>query len=72
VVGVQSGSGAEAAGLQQGDTIVGIDNTTINSATDLTHVIVTYAPKDTVRVSWVDSSGSSHHASVVLGSGPPA
>jgi S1-C subfamily serine protease len=69
---VQSGSGAEAAGLQAGDTIVGIDGTTVGSAQELTHAMVKYSPGDTVSVKWVDSSGQSHTANVQLGSGPPA
>jgi hypothetical protein len=33
---------------------------------------VQYQPKDSVTVTWVDGSGASHHATVQLGSGPPA
>ncbi len=69
---VQSGSGAAAAGLTAGDVITAINGTSVNSATALTHTMLNYSPKDTVTVTWTDSSGSSHHASVVLGSGPPA
>jgi hypothetical protein len=29
-------------------------------------------PGDQVKVGWTDTSGASHSASVVLGSGPPA
>jgi S1-C subfamily serine protease len=72
VVAVQSGSGAESAGIAQGDVIVSINGKTVNSATDLTHAIVAYAPKDKVDVKWIDSSGTSHQASVALSSGPPA
>ena len=72
VSGVQSGSGAESAGLQDGDTIVGIDKTTIGSAQELTHAMVKYSPGDKVTVKWVDSSGQSRTATIELGSGTPA
>ena len=72
VTGVQSGSGAESAGLQQGDVIVGIDGTSVSSGQELTHAMVKYSPGDSVTVEWVDSSGQSHRQSVELGSGTPA
>ena len=34
--------------------------------------MVPYQPGDKVDVTWIDSSGASHHATVTLGSGPPA
>ena len=69
---MQSGSGADKAGIQTGDTIVGIDGTTITSGSQLTHTMVRYGPGDSVKVQWLDSSGQSHSATVELGSGPPA
>ncbi len=69
---VQPGSGAESAGIQAGDVIVGIDGTSVGSASDLTHAMVKYSPGDKVSVEWVDSSGQSHTATVQLGSGTPA
>ena len=72
VADVQSGSGAESAGIQQGDVIVGIDGTSVGSASDLTHAMVKYSPGDKVSVQWLDSSGQSHTETVQLGSGTPA
>jgi S1-C subfamily serine protease len=69
---VQSGTGAESAGIAAGDTITGIDGSTVGSAQDLTHAMVKYSPGDKVSVDWVDSSGQSHTATVELGSGTPA
>jgi S1-C subfamily serine protease len=69
---VQSGSAAEGAGIQAGDVITGVDDVTVSSAQELTHALVPYQPKDKVTITWTDSSGQSHHASVTLGSGPPA
>ena len=72
MVGVESGSGADDAGIQQGDVIIGVDGTTIGSSDALTNAMTAYKSGDSVTVTWVDSSGSTHHASVKLGSGPPA
>jgi S1-C subfamily serine protease len=72
VVGVESGSGADAAGIVSGDTIVDVDGTVIGSATDLTHALASSAPGTRVRVTWVDESGGRHRATIRLGSGPPA
>jgi S1-C subfamily serine protease len=69
---VQSGSGAEAAGITQGDVITAVDGTNIGSATALTHAMSSHSPNDNVDVTWTDSSGNSQHASIRLGSGPPA
>jgi S1-C subfamily serine protease len=72
VQSVQSGSGAAEAGIQEGDVITGIDDTRIFSAQELTHKLIEYQPKDSVRVTWTDSSGTRREATVRLGSGPPA
>ena len=69
---MQSGSGADSAGIQTGDVITGIDDTTVGSSTELTHAMIKYSPGDKVSVTWVDSSGQSHTATVELGSGTPA
>jgi S1-C subfamily serine protease len=69
---VQSGSGADKAGIEQGSTVTSVDGKTVSSATELTHAMVKYQPGDSVKVTWTDSSGQSHTATVTLGSGPPA
>ncbi|MDQ1429634.1 MAG: hypothetical protein QOF40_236, partial [Actinomycetota bacterium] len=69
---VQSGTGAASAGLQAGDTITGIDGTTVSSGQQLTHAMVKYSPGDKVSVHWIDASGQSHTATVQLGSGTPS
>ncbi|MDR6862339.1 trypsin-like peptidase domain-containing protein [Phycicoccus sp. 3266] len=70
VVGVVSGSAAERAGLQAGDTITRVSGTAVSSQTGLTGVLARRSPGDRVVVAWVDSSGAAHHATVTLGSGP--
>jgi S1-C subfamily serine protease len=69
---VQSGSGADDAGITQGSTIVAVDGTTVTSASQLTHLMVPYQPGDSVKVQWTDSSGQSHTATIELGSSNPA
>jgi S1-C subfamily serine protease len=71
VTQVQSGSGADNAGIKQGDTITSVDGNTVTSASQLTHLMVPYQPGQKVKVQWVDSSGQSHSATIELGSGPP-
>jgi len=68
---VQSGSAAAQAGIQAGDTVTGVNDTAVSSAQELTQALTQYQPKDSVTITWTDSSGQSHHASVQLGSGPP-
>jgi S1-C subfamily serine protease len=72
VVGIQAGSGADRAGIQEGDTITAIDGKAVTSANALTDAMTAYSPGDSVKVTWVDESGTSHDATVKLGSGPPA
>lgn len=71
VAGVTAGSPADAAGLTAGDTITAIDGHSVASATALTTLIRSHRPGDTVRVAWVDGSGSAHSATVTLAVGPP-
>ncbi|HEY4397656.1 MAG TPA: trypsin-like peptidase domain-containing protein [Acidimicrobiia bacterium] len=72
VGGVQSGSPADDAGLQQGDTIVTLAGKSISSIDDLTSALAPHHPRDKVDVGWADSSGNHHTAQVTLASGPPA
>ena len=69
---VVPGEPAEKAGLAAGDTITSIDGRTVDSPNALTNLMLGHHPGDQVKVGWTDTSGASHSASVVLGSGPPA
>jgi S1-C subfamily serine protease len=69
---VVSGSPADQAGLAAGDTITSVAGQSVSSPTDISSILVGYHPGDKIQVSWVDSSGQSHTATVDLGSGPPA
>jgi S1-C subfamily serine protease len=66
VAGIVAGSPAEAAGISIGDTIVGVDGTTVTSPSSLTSTLSSHHPGDTVRVSWVDGLGRRHTASIRL------
>lgn len=72
VADVGSGTPAENAGIEAGATITGVGKHSISSIDDLRGVLDTYRPGDKVTVTWVDSSGASHHATVTLAKGPPA
>jgi S1-C subfamily serine protease len=69
---VQSGSPADDAGLQQGDTITSLAGKSISSIDDLTSALAPHHPRDKVDVGWTDNSGDRHTAQVTLASGPPA
>jgi len=72
IVGVQSGTPADTAGLVAGDVITAVDGKTIDSAATLSASLVTHHPGDTVRIQWVDSSGQQQSANVQLAEGPAA
>jgi S1-C subfamily serine protease len=55
-----------------GDTITGVNGTTVSSPTDLSNLLEPEHPGDTAQLQWTDQSGQTHTASVKLGSGPPA
>ncbi len=58
VVGdVQSGSPAADAGIEAGDTIVGIGNTAVGSASELKSALINAHPGDKVSITWVDGIG---------------
>jgi S1-C subfamily serine protease len=67
-----SGTPAAQAGLAAGDVITSLGGQNVGSAPALTTAIGAHAPGDKVPVSWVDTSGQQHTATVQLASGPPA
>ena len=52
--------------------ITAVDGQTIDTNSALAPAITTHNPHDKVRVDWTDTNGDSQHATVELGSGPPA
>jgi S1-C subfamily serine protease len=72
VADVEPGTPAARAGLGSGDEIVAVDGRTVDSPTALKTIMKTHKPGDRITVSWLDSSGNRHGATVVLAAGPPA
>ena len=70
IVGVVSGGPAASAGLAAGDVITAINGRAISSPTEISAFVLTKKPAEKITVAYVDQSGTSHTASVVLGSGP--
>jgi S1-C subfamily serine protease len=70
VAGVVAGSAAAQAGLTQGDQITSVAGQTITSSSDVSSVLSSHHPGDKVSISWTDSAGQSHTATVVLTTGP--
>jgi S1-C subfamily serine protease len=70
VVQVVSGSPAGSAGLQSCDTIVAVNGTTVASPTALTTALLNYHPGDTIKLSYINSSGAQQTANVHLNNGP--
>ena len=66
---VLPGSGAERAGLRDGDVIVRIADSSIDSFSDLRSALARRQPGDTVRVVYL-RDGQDHAASVTLGTRP--
>ena len=68
---VVSGAPAQMAGIAGGDVITAVGGHAVTSGSELTHLLIPHHPGDRVQVVWVDSSGTSHTATVQLASGPP-
>jgi S1-C subfamily serine protease len=72
ISGVVDGSPAAEAGLQAGDTVTAVGGTTVDSADALSATLAERNPGDQVRVTWMDSTGTSHTATITLVAGPAA
>jgi S1-C subfamily serine protease len=65
VSGVQRNSPAEKAGLAAGDIITQVDGNDVSSAEDLTQVLSSHKPGETVTITWESSDGE-HSQDVTL------
>ncbi|HET6963921.1 MAG TPA: trypsin-like peptidase domain-containing protein [Acidimicrobiales bacterium] len=72
VGGVVSGGPAAQAGLSRGDVITSLDGHAVTTSRSLSSMIAGDRPGQRVELSWTDTSGVSHTATVTLQSGPPA
>ena len=72
VSAVIPGTPADRAGLTAGDTITGIDGTTIGTAEALTAALAGHTPGQDVTITWIDPAGATHSTSLTLAAGPAA
>jgi S1-C subfamily serine protease len=71
IAGVVSGGPAASAGLTAGDVITAIDGHAVSSPASIPALVLTKKPGAKLTVAYVDRSGTSHTATITLGSGPP-
>jgi S1-C subfamily serine protease len=72
IEGTLSGSPAATAGLAAGDVITSVAGQTVTDPTQISSILSSDHPGDKVNVTWTDSSGASHTASITLAAGPAA
>ena len=72
IASVTSGTAAESAGLTGGDVITSVAGHSVSASNSIEQVLTSYHPGDKVSISWTDTSGQSHTATVTLGTGPAA
>ena len=70
VSSVTSGTPAETAGITAGSTITAIGGTFVASQAEIAAALAGRSPGDSVKVSWTDSSGKAHSATVKLAASP--
>lgn len=61
---------AQQAGLQAGDVITAVNGKAINSATALTNLMDTFHPGDKLTITYTDTAGAQHTATVTPIAGP--
>jgi S1-C subfamily serine protease len=67
---VLRGGPAEAAGLMDGDVVISVDGTRLDSATALTYTLDRHYPGDVVDVTWIDRAGVQRTGKATLAPGP--
>ena len=67
-----TGSPADAAGLTQGDTITSLNGRAVTSPSGLTALMAKHRTGQSVRLSWLDTAGNAHTATLRLAAAPPA
>jgi S1-C subfamily serine protease len=72
VVCAVPGDPAAGAGITPNDTITALNGHAVKSPSGLTALMTRHHPGDRVRLTWRDTSGGSHTATVRLTAGPPA
>ena len=72
IVGTVEGTAAANAGLGDGDVVTGLNGQSVSTGTDIQDILIGQHPGDKVSITWTDTSGQSHTATVTLGTGPAA
>ncbi len=72
VVGTTAGNAAASAGIVPGDVITQVAGLAVASVADFNHVMQDRRPGDGITVTWLDTRGATHTATVTLSPGPPA
>lgn len=70
VQSVLSGTAAAKTDLAAGDTITKVDGTTVASGSALSAAIAEHAVGDSITITYTDTDGASHTATVTLTAGP--
>ena len=70
VEGLLSGGPAADAGITPGSLVTAVDGKKVSSPDALRSLLQTYNPGDRATVTWTARGGSSHTATVILGTGP--
>ena len=72
LAGALAGSPAAQAGLVVGDVVTSIGGQPVTSQSQIQSILEGYHPGDKISISWVDGSGLTQTATIVLASGPAA
>jgi S1-C subfamily serine protease len=71
ILGVLCGTPANTANLAPGDVITAVNGSAVSSPDSLTNILSNYHPGNSVSVTWEDTSGGQHTASIDLITAPP-
>ena len=71
ILGVLCGTPANTANLVSGDVITAVNGSAVSSPDSLTNILSNYHPGNSVSVTWEDTSGGQHTASIDLITAPP-
>jgi S1-C subfamily serine protease len=72
LVDVVADGPAASAGLQAGDVVTALGGTAVNSAATVSTLMKEYEPGDRIKITWIDSAGTRHTATVTLATSPVA
>jgi S1-C subfamily serine protease len=71
VAEVIPGTPASRSPLADGDVITSFGGSSVSSPSDLSDLVLSHHPGDSVQITWKTSSGSTQTATITLSSGPP-